>query len=81
MILGVGVAVIIAVLLIYEEIEKHNASEAASAAEQSEADASVYAVEGQGQEITNIPAGGELPTNPLTEAPNALVNEFVGEAN
>lgn len=78
MILAIGGIIVIAVILIYEEIEKRNATESAA---QSEADAAVLAVEGQGQEITDIPPEGELPANTVTEAPNATINEFVGEAN
>lgn len=81
MILAVGAVVIVAVLLIYDEIEKHNAAQSVSSAAQAEADASVWAVEGQGNEITNVPPGGALPANTVTEAPNTTINEFAGEAN
>lgn len=78
MILAIGSVVIVALLLLFKERESANAT--ANAA-QSEADAAVYAVEGQGNEVTDIPPGGELPANTLTEAPNTTINEFVGEAN
>jgi hypothetical protein len=79
--LAIGAVVIVAIILIYEEIEKHNAASSAASAAQSEADASAFAVEAQGVELTNIPPGGELPANNLTEAPNEMINEFAGEAN
>jgi uncharacterized protein (UPF0333 family) len=79
--LAIGAVVIVAIILIYEEIEKHNAASSAASAAQAEADASVYAVENQGSEITNVPPGGLLPANDVSEAPNAEINEFVGEAN
>lgn len=78
-ILSLGSLVIIALLLMFYEHEKASRDDAASA--QSEADASVYAVAGQGTEITNIPPGGELPANLITEANNTTINQFVGLAN
>lgn len=66
-ILPIGATVIVAVVLIYSEIEKHRAASASASNAQAEADASVYAVEGQGQEITNIAPGGTLPANYVGE--------------
>lgn len=76
MILFIGCVAIAAYLL----FEHEEASKAASAA-QANADAGIYAAEGQASEITDIPPGGQLPANSLTEANNTQINEFVGEAN
>ncbi len=72
--LTIGVVVVTGLVIMFAEHEK--TLRVANANAQSSADASVWAVENQGNEITNIPPAGQYPANTLSEAPNAGVNNI-----
>lgn len=76
--LAIGGVVIVALLVMFEEHEK--TARVASAA-QASADASVYAVENQGNEITNVPPGGVSYQNaPQTQLPLTPLQIADGES-
>lgn len=64
----VGLSVIIGVLWAYEAYEAHASATQQQGVAAAYADTTLYAQLGQAAEETTIPAGGELPSNPITEA-------------
>ncbi len=79
--LFIGAVVIVALILIFEEIEAKRAAETASVDAAASAQASIEAAYGQSVEATNIAPAGQLPSNDLTEAPNTSVNSQVAAGN
>lgn len=67
--LAIGSVVIVGVILLIEEREKREAASASATSQQAASDASVWAVEGQGNEITNISPGGSAANVYFSEAP------------
>jgi hypothetical protein len=70
-----GSAVVIGVILYltYEKYEGNSAASAANSQANSEGSAAAEAILGEGVEATNVPAGGSLPSVPVTEAPEGTL--------
>lgn len=66
-----GGAIGITAFLVWE-YKQRQASDAVNAAITAENSASEYAIMGQSVENTTVPAGGLLPSNPITEAPEGF---------
>lgn len=64
----IGLSVIVGALWAYEAYEASAASRQQQGVATAYADTTLYAQLGQQAEETTIPAGGELPSNPITEA-------------
>lgn len=77
----IGISVVIGLLWAYETYEKHASATQQQGVASAYADTTLYAELGQQSEETNIPAGGELPSNPITEALPGTAGLGEGQSN